>query len=417
MSAPKNRCCQCDVFTNTFLLLGVLALPLPCWSSAGGKTAFAVLEVAEDARPAGMSGAYTAVADDVSALHWNPAGLGKINRQQASASYLNYIVDINTGSLAYAVPAWGGGLGIGITYLNYGQMTDDTAEILLENGRTYYWPYDLVAQLAYGRRISHGLWVGMTAKGIYENIRGYSAQGVAADVGALVEADRLLPLNLGVTVKNLGIMTKAFVEEKAALPLSVHLGLGGKWFSEALTLAAEAVYQPVYGDLSYHMGGEYCWQHFLSLRAGYQTALQDLKSGGSDAFNGFSFGLGVHSGDYSLDYAFVPYSLLGGVHRISLSLQWGETRILPEPPAVSKPQPAVIPVIRPKQPGRKTLRPAPAPASPRPPQQIQTETGRSQQIGPEKSASEKKSGNKQPGKKGRQKKSQHRKNRAKSSSR
>jgi hypothetical protein len=62
------------------MLRATLAL---AWFTAGtalgflgsSATGFTFMRIGVGARPVGMGGAYTAVADDANALFWNPAGL------------------------------------------------------------------------------------------------------------------------------------------------------------------------------------------------------------------------------------------------------------------------------------------------------------------------------------------------------
>ena len=56
------------------------------------------------------------------------------------------------------------------------------------------------------------------------------------------------------------------------------------------------------------------------LRAGYSTFGKNFKAGlesGKDNLAGFSGGVGVIVQKFQVDYAFLPYSTLGSVHRFS----------------------------------------------------------------------------------------------------
>ena len=57
------------------------------WASGPGTTAADVLNIPVGARAIGMGEAYTAQADDVSSLYWNPAGLALMQERQASFMY------------------------------------------------------------------------------------------------------------------------------------------------------------------------------------------------------------------------------------------------------------------------------------------------------------------------------------------
>ncbi|MGQ9631245.1 MAG: hypothetical protein ACUVXI_13190 [bacterium] len=66
-------------------LLGMIALLI--LSSSNTTSAFLAYEVdTVGARAAGMGGAFVAIADDITALYWNPAGLGQLERIQVEGT-------------------------------------------------------------------------------------------------------------------------------------------------------------------------------------------------------------------------------------------------------------------------------------------------------------------------------------------
>ena len=72
-------------------------------------------------RAAGLGGAFVAVADDASAIHWNPAGLSKLRRSEFQVTQTNnlYGLGLDHLSVSFALPYKGAGIGIsyaGITF-------------------------------------------------------------------------------------------------------------------------------------------------------------------------------------------------------------------------------------------------------------------------------------------------------------
>ena len=61
-----------------FLLVGTAVTPRAF--AATGEAGFAFLKLGVGARAMGMGSAYVAVADDPTALHWNPAGLASFHQ-------------------------------------------------------------------------------------------------------------------------------------------------------------------------------------------------------------------------------------------------------------------------------------------------------------------------------------------------
>src|SRR5437879_9020359 len=91
-------------------------------SSAGGTSGAEILSIPVGARAIGMGEAYTAMADDVSSLYWNPAGIAILNQSQASFMYAQWLKDLTYHNASVAVPLENGGLGASLSYLSYGDI-------------------------------------------------------------------------------------------------------------------------------------------------------------------------------------------------------------------------------------------------------------------------------------------------------
>ena len=61
---------------SLIFILAVIALGTNAYAQISSATVL-FLRIAAGARPAGMGEAYVAIADDATASHWNPAGLGQ----------------------------------------------------------------------------------------------------------------------------------------------------------------------------------------------------------------------------------------------------------------------------------------------------------------------------------------------------
>ena len=59
-----------------------------------GISAFQFLKLGAGARGVAMGESFVAVANDASALYWNPAGMVQFNQDQVIASHTEYLVDI-----------------------------------------------------------------------------------------------------------------------------------------------------------------------------------------------------------------------------------------------------------------------------------------------------------------------------------
>ncbi len=84
----------------------------------GTPAAAAFLDLGAGARAPGLGDAFTALADDVYAIHYNPAGLAQLERPEFSAAYSRLYLglsdgsDLGTSQLMYAQPLAQGKQGV-----------------------------------------------------------------------------------------------------------------------------------------------------------------------------------------------------------------------------------------------------------------------------------------------------------------
>ncbi len=80
----------------SLLVLIVMISPTQVWSQAKvGTTGAQFLELGVSARAMGMAEAFTAVADDISAVYYNPAGLTSLYGKEAGFTYIKMPADIS----------------------------------------------------------------------------------------------------------------------------------------------------------------------------------------------------------------------------------------------------------------------------------------------------------------------------------
>ncbi len=89
-------------------------------------TAVPFLQIEPDSRAAGMGNAGVALADNASAIFWNPAGLAFQTGSEASITHSNWLPEFNAGLFyeylvaKHHVPGWGT-FGGHLTYLFLGE--------------------------------------------------------------------------------------------------------------------------------------------------------------------------------------------------------------------------------------------------------------------------------------------------------
>jgi len=78
-----------------------------------------VLDSIAGTRAMGVGAAYTALADDITSLYWNPAGLGRLTRQQVYGLYEQLYEDTIYGFIGYSLPFYRIGVfGVGLIFQN-----------------------------------------------------------------------------------------------------------------------------------------------------------------------------------------------------------------------------------------------------------------------------------------------------------
>jgi hypothetical protein len=303
-----------------YLLSAVCCLSLaplaPRVRAAGAGTEGAIfLDIPVGARPAALGSAYSALAADAYAPVWNPAGLGFAGQTEVAAQHLSYLESIHYGYLGLARPAGQkSAFGASIQYLSSADIasTDDFGDPAGQFSSRY-----AAYSLAYGRRLSDKLSLGLTGKWILARIGGFSAQAQAVDAGALYRPTSRWAL--GATVTNIGSPLK-FIDAGNSLPLAGHLSAAFHP-NAAWTLAAEAV-QAAAGSTHGRAGAEWRPVESLALRAGYKSdTVKELS-----ALAGMTAGLGVTLWGHELSYAWLPLGDLSMGHYFSLVARFGQSR-------------------------------------------------------------------------------------------
>ena len=178
-----------------------------------GTRGAAFLGLGVGARAQAMAGAYTALADDISALYWNTAGIGNLEGFTAgfSSSALYADLDLNHTYVGAVLPVGLSRVGLSINMLSSGEMywADESfpnpgpyGEDFNPTRTTFEWN-SMAVGLHYARPITDRLTFGGAGKLITEGINNASASFFGADLGARFETG-LYGLTLGATLQNIG---------------------------------------------------------------------------------------------------------------------------------------------------------------------------------------------------------------------
>lgn len=316
------------------LLLAACAAPASAafQSEDAGTASAQFLKLGADARAAGMGNAVRAGCEDASASYWNPAGLAGLNHRHVTLTHAALYQDVFYDFIAFGLPIPSpklsgrrqlrnndyGSVAVGLLYLNAGRITE------LDNTGTptggSITPQDLAAVVAWGGELADWLDLGAGGKFVSSRIKGSASTG-AVDLGARLKL-RLLeaPLILAAGLQNLGGALR-YVEQDDPLPttasLAVSLRPARGWILEMDVAATrdQAPY-PAFGT-EFRLPIDSSLT--AALRAGWSGRLADAGLGGG---TGLSFGGGLGLSRFAIDYAWTPFGIIGGAHRMSLSCRF-----------------------------------------------------------------------------------------------
>ncbi len=310
-----------------------------------GTTAAPFLGIGAGPRAIGMGGAFTAVADDPSALYWNPGGISRTGQSAVLVEHTNYLVGTSFNYFAGVVALNSdNALGLSVTNLNYG--SDIVTTVSQPDGTGETWSAsDWAVGLSYARNLTDRFSIGGTAKLIMQNIWHESATGFAVDAGLLY----ITPFNnmkIGMAISNFGTdmqmggtdllisydpnpsmagnnknIPAQYYTDSYPLPLFFRVGLAMdviKAGDSKLTLAADAIH-PSDNDQSVNVGAEYSWSNTLYLRAGYKSLFIPNSQEGLTLGVGLRYAITMRL-ILSLDYAYENYGLLKNIQEFGVSV-------------------------------------------------------------------------------------------------
>jgi len=295
-----------------------------------GTSSATFLKISIGARATGLGESFVAVANDPSAIYWNPAGLASLVRPEVAVSHLEWPGDIRYEHITYVQPVQrlGGSLAFQLGVLS--TEIDETTELApYGTGRSFFYS-DLVAGGAYARRWTDKLLVGGGVKYVREDlgsdVGGPVTSAVMFDVGSIYYLG-LGSVRIAVSLTNFGAELQPggdFVSPVTGEvrsydgfdpPTVFRYGLAFEPVENAqqrLTASLE-INQPADNAQVIKSGLEWQWQGGAALRTGYNFGADELK---------FSAGAGlfarVGQTRLTVDYAYTDGGFLGAVNRLSL---------------------------------------------------------------------------------------------------
>ncbi len=175
--------------------------------SFAGVRAAEFLAIPVGARGIGLGDAYTAVADDISAIWYNPAGLGFMQNTQIMGTMVDYTMDLRYSYLCGATPVGDGSIVLGgfFGYLDIGEMKITTVSTPNGDGRTFgAYDFQIGGTVAYtfSDRFAGGLSLKYVHQDVFNNLSG---NAFAIDAGGIYHTELAgREIKLAFAIQNLG---------------------------------------------------------------------------------------------------------------------------------------------------------------------------------------------------------------------
>jgi tetratricopeptide (TPR) repeat protein len=266
-----------------------------------------------------MGRAFVSLADDASAMYWNPAALKNVQRMQFMAMYMPLYGDFTDATYTYfgfVYPTLSAGA-FGVGYMGVGTTFDGYDDVSRPTGEGNYSESQILVSYAAERHLGWlfgSLGVGANFKISRQTVDPFSSTAPGVDLGFLYTPDGAKSLVFGVNVQDLsGAQYKLDLEEDT-VDRTILMGAGyTKRFDNGSALRLMLQYDmPERADARFHAGAEYAFSKFLALRAGFDDDTA-------------TFGLGVGAFDYGLDIAYYSKDEAGSTQAYAFTGAWGQT--------------------------------------------------------------------------------------------
>jgi long-subunit fatty acid transport protein len=275
-----------------------------------------------------MGEAFVAVANDASALYWNPAGLVQFKDDQLLLSHNIWVVDINhdfVGAVYHMDET--NAFGVSFTSLSMQDMPVTTEFQPFGTGE-YFGYSDMALAVSYSRKMTDQFSFGGSVRYIEETLDKLKMRGVMIDLGTYYWTG-LGTTRFAVAVSNFGnqlapdgqvvLIGKRSISQWQAFspPTVFRIGFAFEPYENEFNKITASIQLNHPNDNSENVstGVEYSWKNTFYLRGGYKFNVEEQN---------YSFGAGVFVpvsiANVTVDYAFSNFVRLGPAHRFSIIL-------------------------------------------------------------------------------------------------
>ena len=356
------------------LLLLFFAGSSGLFAQAGGASVL-FISIPPDARASGMGEVGTAIADDINAIYWNPAGLGfqryvqkgfdpedVVPYRQISLSFSKWLPQFNAdlyysyGTVGQFFEALDGTVAFNFIFMHLGEFTRTDMN---GNPLGKFRSNEFAVGLSYGTEVARDLAIGVQLRYIQSNLAPASAlaggdagigRTASFDLGVLWKPKKLEVFgydigdifSIGLNLQNVGPKI-TYRKESDPIPTTLRIGTAFNILKDeyndlkfALDIAKLLVYRTQLSSdpvpksfitawrnpgVELSFGAEYWYEKLIALRAGYFTEPSAL---GNRKY--WNFGAGLRYDIFRLDFSFIntieENHPLANTMRFTLLIDW-----------------------------------------------------------------------------------------------
>ncbi len=299
------------------------------------------LKIGVGARGTGMAGAFSGLVDDLTALHYNPAGISAQEGVTTNFSHTAWFGGFAHNFAAVAFPI-SSQYKIAVSFVNFSTGDIEETTLLQDEGTgRNYSVDDLSMQMTFAGKLTDQFTFGITAKYVQLAFADVSSGGLAIDVGTQYDTG-IEGIKFGFSVHNLGTdhaysgegladrkernelastlpSDLQYTAYRFSLPLTFRVGFAKEIFEDDMNKLDAAFDFVASSDVpeQYVVGLEYAWNNLVYVRGGYLIGHDQLGLAGG-------LGLNYNSGGFngSLDYSINPTADIGLINRFTVGLDF-----------------------------------------------------------------------------------------------
>ncbi len=275
------------------------------------------LKIGIGARATALGGSFVAIADDPSAVYWNPAGIARLRNRALSFNHAGWFADVEILHAAYvfSLPFVPGAMAVQARSVTMDDLPVRTV-FRPDGDGTYYDAGDVSLGFTYARSLTDKFSTGITFHYLQSTLANWSASATAFDFGTLYDTG-YRSLTIGMSIQSIG-SEMVFIDDPVKLPTIFRVGMAMNLLQTAKhkILASGEFQHPPDNAERANAGIEYSLGGFAFVRGGYYFRY-DLERFGVGGGLRMPTGIGI---DARVDYSYTENTDLPAVHRVGVDI-------------------------------------------------------------------------------------------------